>query len=637
MAPWIGRGERMSAEPEHRSILAVDIEGYSRGDRTNLVRLALRRRLRELLVGALGQAGAGADQYRLADTGDGFLVTVSSEVPKPRLLDPLLGWLARELAAGNRLAAPPARMRLRVAVHAGEVLHDPHPLVGHPVILVSRLLDAPALRAALASSGAPLAVIVSDWVYQEVVSHRYGSIDPAAYRRVRVTVKETDTYGWLYVPGGLDAAPPDPPQPQPAHAGALPPRERHAQRHPPRLVVAGGLAAPPGAARQGARGGLVEAGGGEHHPLARPGGLVLADVVLPQVDPERLAWARANPSGVDVHLLRELRAVTMAAARAMQAVTPASLLPAARSHFAYLHGLLQGSQKVTVRRQLSSVAGEAALLASALCSMSGQLRDGARYVKLARALAREAGDDVLAAEAALSRSYLYSPRYRGAKGDPTVALRFLMEAEELGLRLSAPMRGWLAGCKAAELACLGDGEAARRELGRAEDALAEINPGEEVDFLALWEPRRLDSYVGLCATLLGQGREAEEALLRALRDIDPKLVRHRIGILVDLGVAFALQGEVGEACRVLMQACTLASQYGLPVVVQRIQQVRAERLSGSDPHVKALDACLREALANPLAPGAAGRGGGKLLVERKAGRGVRRRREQPRPPAGRRG
>lgn len=195
----------MGIQPEHRSILAVDVEGFGRLNRTDPIRLGVHQRLRQLLTSALEQAGADPQHYRLADTGDGFLATISPSIPKPRLLDPLIPWLTEHLDRANRRASQAEQLRLRVVVHAGEVLADPDPNLGHTVILASRLLDAQALRACLAATSAPLVLMVSEWIYREVVEHHYGSIDPASYQPVRVTAKEADVIAWVHVPGDPDA------------------------------------------------------------------------------------------------------------------------------------------------------------------------------------------------------------------------------------------------------------------------------------------------------------------------------------------------------------------------------------------------------------------------------------------------
>ena len=98
----------------------------------------------------------------------------------------------------------PERMRLRVALHAGEVYRDAHGVAGAAVNHAFRLAEAPAVRSALAASPGVLALIVSDWFFTEVVRHDPAAV-PGSYRRVEVFVKETAATGWIRVPDPVAA------------------------------------------------------------------------------------------------------------------------------------------------------------------------------------------------------------------------------------------------------------------------------------------------------------------------------------------------------------------------------------------------------------------------------------------------
>jgi tetratricopeptide (TPR) repeat protein len=227
----------MAIQPEHRSILVVDIEAFSQ--RTNRVQLDLHRRLRRLLQGALQAGNIGKDACEWEDRGDGFLITIGAEVPKSRLLDPVIPQLVEQVEAHNRTAEPVRQLRLRVVVHAGEVLRDPKANVGLAVVAACRLLDSPELRVHLKATSRPLAVAVSDWIYREVVQHGYGSIDRAAYQPMPFTSKNTVDHAWVYVPGDVTVPatttstrrrlrrPPD--QPTGTHDDTLEPRDAGAQ------------------------------------------------------------------------------------------------------------------------------------------------------------------------------------------------------------------------------------------------------------------------------------------------------------------------------------------------------------------------------------------------------------------------
>jgi tetratricopeptide (TPR) repeat protein len=103
-----------------------------------------------------------------------------------------------------------------MALHAGEVHRDIYGVVGTAINISFRLLDAEALKRALASSSGVLAVIVSQWFFEEVIRHIPAS-NPSSYRRVHVSVKETETAAWI-------CRPDDPYPPSEGPALPLPPQ-----------------------------------------------------------------------------------------------------------------------------------------------------------------------------------------------------------------------------------------------------------------------------------------------------------------------------------------------------------------------------------------------------------------------------
>ena len=182
----------------HRSIMVVDVERFGDPARTNLDQLAVRDALYRALAQAFAESRIGWDSCVSEDRGDGALILVPPDVPKTLLVTGLPGMLAAAVSRHNAGCSVPERMRLRMALHAGEVYQDAHGVAGAAVNHGFRLAEAPELRSALAASPGVLAVIVSDWFFSEVVRH-----DPAArpgsYRRVPVIVKETAAAGWIRV------------------------------------------------------------------------------------------------------------------------------------------------------------------------------------------------------------------------------------------------------------------------------------------------------------------------------------------------------------------------------------------------------------------------------------------------------
>ena len=152
---------------------------------------------------AFSCAGIPWDDCGHEDRGDGVFILIPAEVPKGLLAESLPPALVTALDAYNGTHPDPERIRLRMALHAGEVNYDEHGVTAAAVNLAFRLLDASALKAALASSPGVLAVIASSWFFEEVVRH---SGTAAAYWPVEVAVKETTTTGWVCLPDHMDLA-----------------------------------------------------------------------------------------------------------------------------------------------------------------------------------------------------------------------------------------------------------------------------------------------------------------------------------------------------------------------------------------------------------------------------------------------
>ncbi|MGI5322499.1 cyclic nucleotide-binding domain-containing protein [Actinomadura nitritigenes] len=205
--------ERRRDEPDRRpalpdgpngncTILITDIQGFSSPRRTD----ADRRHVLDAMYAALEEAFAAsgidfADLYT-EDRGDGALIVVPPGTPTEQVLDPMLARLAVELRRHNRRAAEPARLQLRAAAHVGPVQRDPHGVSGISIIKTRRLVDAPAVKKRVAETGADLAFVTSEFVYDTVVAPAPGFMDPGRYTRIRVRVKESSLSAWLTLEGG---------------------------------------------------------------------------------------------------------------------------------------------------------------------------------------------------------------------------------------------------------------------------------------------------------------------------------------------------------------------------------------------------------------------------------------------------
>lgn len=185
----------------HRSILTMDIEGYS--NRANPAQASLRAALYDLAAGCAADAGLDWSEFGIEDAGDSILLFIPATVPPVKLAGPFIRALDDRLAERSRQTSPEYSMRLRVALHHGLVDRDAHGWSGEAINLTARLLDAQPLRDVLkVASRARLAFIVSDDLYRDVIRHQYRTIDTAAYRPVRFDVKQQHGIaGWIFVPG----------------------------------------------------------------------------------------------------------------------------------------------------------------------------------------------------------------------------------------------------------------------------------------------------------------------------------------------------------------------------------------------------------------------------------------------------
>ena len=186
--------------PTHRRMcLAADVEQYSRLDtRTQSV---VQSELVRMLDEAAASAGLDRATWTRQPQGDLEFAVLPELTPEDAVLGPFVHHLAVRL--GDRNARPGTqRIRLRLAVDTGVVSDAALGHAGPAPVAVARYLNAPQLRAVLATlTSAHLAVIVSDRLYQDVVRSGRRDLDPAQYVRVHVKVKEFGGYGWIRVPG----------------------------------------------------------------------------------------------------------------------------------------------------------------------------------------------------------------------------------------------------------------------------------------------------------------------------------------------------------------------------------------------------------------------------------------------------
>jgi hypothetical protein len=155
----------------HRTVVAVDVAGFGRHARNNTNQV----RVRDGMYGAIEHAfvsvgipWTSCDQW---GTVDGVLVLVPAEISKTLFVNYLPDALVKELTIHNRTHPPSEKIRMRLALHAGEISYDSHGAAGAAITNTCRLLESGTLKLAHAQSSAVLAIISSDWFYDEVIRH----------------------------------------------------------------------------------------------------------------------------------------------------------------------------------------------------------------------------------------------------------------------------------------------------------------------------------------------------------------------------------------------------------------------------------------------------------------------------------
>lgn len=213
----------MGSAALHRSFVVVDVESYGDPTRTSPHRTAVRDGMYQVLMTAFRDCGLPWDDKAVDDAGDCLMVLVPADVPKSVLVERLPERVASALRRHNHVHSDGARLRMRMAVHAGEVHYDDRGRTGDEMIFTYRILDASAAKQALKNSTATLVLIASDPFYQAVIRHEPAA-RPESFRLVEVIAKEVHDRVWIRLVDGSPTAPDraDRPGHSPIRPGPLP-------------------------------------------------------------------------------------------------------------------------------------------------------------------------------------------------------------------------------------------------------------------------------------------------------------------------------------------------------------------------------------------------------------------------------
>ncbi|WP_414945340.1 hypothetical protein [Amycolatopsis sp. cmx-11-32] len=191
-----------STQALDRTIVVVDVEGFTSPDRNPLDRLAVRQGMYEVLKTAFGESGVDFDSCAAEDRGDGALILLPPGTTKSLVVDRLPDRMSVALLRHNHTRTPQAQIRLRVSLNSGEVLNDGNGWVGEAVDTAFRILDAQLAKDAFARSGGMIAFISSKRFFDDVIASDPGLL-PELYRPIPVSVKTFTGTAYLRLHGEL--------------------------------------------------------------------------------------------------------------------------------------------------------------------------------------------------------------------------------------------------------------------------------------------------------------------------------------------------------------------------------------------------------------------------------------------------
>lgn len=180
-----------------RFLVAVDIEGFSQRAAAGQARV--QDDLERAMARAAASTGLDRGRWYRQPRGDGELGVLPEDIDGLSLVARYPRELAAAVAAVNRAREGGPRLRVRMAIHHGAVAPGRFGPVGAAPVVVSRLVDAETVREQLRQrSDLDIALIVSAYVYDEVVQSRLCDLNPETFRRATMKAKGIAYAGYLY-------------------------------------------------------------------------------------------------------------------------------------------------------------------------------------------------------------------------------------------------------------------------------------------------------------------------------------------------------------------------------------------------------------------------------------------------------
>ncbi|AGM07148.1 caspase, EACC1-associated type [Amycolatopsis keratiniphila] len=203
---WIRSFEEMTlpntATSRRVLVVCCNLESYRRANSK------IQREMQDLLVRSLNRAsqavGLDRSTWQRHAMGDGEMAVLPQDTPEHVVVDRYVRALDAELTSVNANRPPHMRLRMRMAIHFGDLAKGASGDSGQGVVFATRLVDSPVARAALEQTNASLVVLLSDQVHEAIVQTGRATVRPDDFRGVEVEVqaKSFVARGWLWIPSG---------------------------------------------------------------------------------------------------------------------------------------------------------------------------------------------------------------------------------------------------------------------------------------------------------------------------------------------------------------------------------------------------------------------------------------------------
>ena len=267
------------------------------------------------------------------------------------------------------------------------------------------------------------------------------------------------------------------------------------------------------------------------------------------------------------------------------------------AHLQKMIAFLEGSLLPTERMRLCSLLSQTSQILGELSLDMGHYAQGKAFHQAALNAASEAEEPFLSVVSwgRISLACIYGKSYPDA-------LIAVQKARSLAGKHSTPMiQGWLAAIEAEIQAHLSQADLCLQALEQAE--CFDNQPVSPLEgYLVRFDRSLLGGYQGVCFRLLSHPehdqspfflQKAQDSLREAIVSLDPHLLQRKPTLLADLAVVTIYRQDIEEACRLINQAATLATQMHLHKVTQRLVALREPLRPWKDfAPVKTLDAHL---------------------------------------------